>query len=335
MDKKKMAGRCLTLWIILTLNFALPRLMPGDPFLQMGGESGDVFSTYTSEQAAYYRHYYGLEEPLGRQYRHYWKGMLVGDLGYSYTFKQPVRNMILRRLPWTLLVAVGALIFSLTAGTLLGAWSAWKRSRWEDSALYTGFMVISEIPSFLVGLALLVTLAAGQGWFPLSGAKTHFATYESIWQQAGDIAHHAVLPIVALGLTRTAGIYLLVRNSLGTVLTKDYIRTAKAKGLRQRTLMIHHALRNAFIPLMTRVAMQLGVLLGGSVLVENVFQYPGLGTLMSRAVMARDFPLLQGVFLVMTLGVLTCNWLADWLYQRLDPRLKKDSTGKSRGGEVV
>ncbi|MEN1759654.1 ABC transporter permease [Anoxynatronum sibiricum] len=331
MDKRKAAGRLLTLWVILTLNFALPRLMPGDPFLHMSGESGDVFTTYTREQADYYRHYYGLDEPLIRQYGHYWWGIIKGDLGYSYAFKQPVSEMIRRRLPWTLLLTTGALLVSLAAGTLLGAWSAWKGSRWQDGLFYTGFMVISEIPAFLVGLALLVTLAAGKSWFPLSGAKTHFVVYESWWQQMGDIGRHAVLPILTLGLTRTGGIYLLVRNSLRTVLTKDYIRTAKAKGLRHRILMVHHALRNAMIPLVTRVAMQLGTLVGGAVLAENVFQYPGLGTLMSRAVTARDFPLLQGVFLVMTLGVLSANWLADWLYQQVDPRLKNNHASRQKG----
>jgi len=311
----------LTFLAMISLNFALPRMMPGDPFLDTGG-ADDVVRVYSRDQITYFREYYGLDRPLHEQYLTYLGELVSGDLGFSYYYKDNVSTMILRRLPWTMFLVISALGLSLLLGILLGSYSAWHRGQWQDNALYTALMIFSEIPAFLVGLALLIWLGAGLRLFPLAGAVTHFARYDSVWDKLLDILHHAILPILTLTLARTGGIYLLVRNSLGSVLAKDYMRTARAKGLKEFRIRYGHALRNALMPLVTRVAIQLGSLIGGAILAENVFSYPGMGILMRDAVVVRDYPLIQGIFLVLALGVMAANMLADLAYKYIDPRTK-------------
>lgn len=312
----------LTFMVIITLNFALPRMMPGDPFLHHSGDVDEVITFYSKEQIQYYREYYGLDRPLHEQYISYLKELSRGDLGFSYYYKDDVRSIIIRRLPWTLFLVISAMTLSILLGIVLGSYSAWRRNKWQDKALYTVLIIFSEIPAFLVGLALLIWFGATLKLFPLAGAVTHFAEFDTKWEKILDIMHHAALPILTLTLARTGGIYLLVRNSLGNVLTKDYIRTARAKGLKEFRVKYVHALRNALMPLFTRIAIQLGALIGGAILAENVFSYPGLGVLMREAVVVRDYPLIQGIFLVLALGVMTANILADFAYKYIDPRTK-------------
>ena len=311
----------LTFLAIIILNFVLPRMMPGDPFLYSGG-ANEVVSVYSSDQLAYFREYYGLDKPLHEQFTTYVKELARGDLGFSYYYKVDVSRIILNRLPWTIFLVISAMALSILLGILLGSYSAWQRGHWQDSALYTVLVVLSEVPAFLVGLVLLIWLGSGLRLFPLAGAVTHFAEYDSAWDKVMDILHHAALPILTLTLARTGGMYLLVRNSLGTVLTKDYMRTARAKGLKERRIRYDHALRNALMPLFTRIAIQLGGLIGGAILAENVFSYPGIGMLMHDAVIVRDYPLIQGIFLVLAVGVMAANMLADLAYKYLDPRTK-------------
>lgn len=318
----------LTFLVIISINFALPRMMPGDPFLHYSGATDEVVSFYSKEQIQYFREYYGLDRPVHEQYLTYLKELAAGDLGFSYYYKDHVSAIILRRLPWTMFLVISAMGLSIFLGTILGSYSSWHRNKWQDNALYTALIVFSEIPAFLVGLALLIWLGAGLGLFPLAGAVTHFASYNNAWEKALDILHHAALPVFTLTLARTGGIYLLVRNSLSTVLTKDYMRTARAKGLKELRIRYVHALRNALMPLFTRVAIQLGALLGGAILAENVFSYPGIGVLMRSAVVVRDYPLIQGIFLVLAIGVMSANMLADLTYKYLDPRTRPAASSK-------
>lgn len=323
----------LTFLIIITINFFLPRLMPGDPFLHLSGEAGEELVAFTAEQREYFLEYYGLDRPLGQQYWRYLKELARGNLGYSYYYKEPVADIIARRLPWTILLVASATLFSLVLGISLGSYSAWRRGYWQDRALYLFMVVFGEIPAFLIGLVLLIFLAAGLGLFPLAGAKSHFVQHGSFWEKMLDILHHAALPVLTLSLARTGGIYLLVRNSLGNVLTRDYIRTARAKGLTEQRIRYRHALRNALLPLVTRVALQMGAMVGGAVLAENVFNYPGLGRLMRDAVFVRDYPLLQGIFLVLAVGVILANLGADMLYRHLDPRTRTSFVRKPGSGD--
>ena len=311
----------ITVWVIITLNFLLPRLMPGDPFTHLSGEDGEDLPEFSEAQRSLYMAQYGFDDPLPVQYGRYLSRLAHGDLGESVYYKTKVTQMLARRLPWTLVLVILAVGLSTVAGTLLGAVSAALRHQWGDRFLFIALILVSEIPAFLLGLMMLFVFAAALGLFPLSGAMSHFAGQMTPWEKLADIAEHAVLPVAALTLTRLGGIYLLARNSLVTVMEKDFMVTARAKGLTRTRIFWRHALRNAMLPIVTRVFMSLGALVGGAILVENVFNYPGLGKLMREAVMVQDYPLIQGIFLLVTLTVLSANFMADLVYRRLDPRV--------------
>ncbi|PKM83941.1 MAG: ABC transporter permease, partial [Firmicutes bacterium HGW-Firmicutes-13] len=238
----------LTFMMIVTLNFLLPRMMPGDPFLHLSAGGGEEIVVFTAEQRQYFLEYYGLDRPLPEQYVRYLTGLVKGDMGLSYYYRDQVLSIILRRLPWTLMVVTGATFFSLVLGVLMGSFSAWHRESWKDKTLYLTMIVFSEIPAFLLGIVLLIVFASGMGLFPLSGALTHFAGYTG-WDKVKDVLYHAALPVITLSLARVGGIYLLVRNTFTTVLGKDYIRTARAKGLTEGRIRYYHALKNALLPL--------------------------------------------------------------------------------------
>ena len=309
------------LFLILILNFFLPRMMPGDPFLILSADKeNEVVSVLTDEQRQYFISYYGLDRPVHEQFISYLCSLARGDLGVSIYYKVPVIKAISTRLPWTVLIIVGATIVSTAAGILLGLFSAMHRERASDKILILGLVSFAEIPSFLLGIIILLAFSVKLRIFPLAGAMTPFADYSGPLDKALDIGYHAVLPIITLSLTQLTGIYLLTRNTLVTVMTKDYIRTARAKGIGEKLVWERHALRNALLPVITRVGFQVGMLMGGAVLVENVFAYPGIGSLLRDAVIARDYPLIQGIMLVMATSILTINYLVDIIYERLDPR---------------
>lgn len=310
-----------TLFIILILNFFLPRMMPGDPFLLLSaGSENEVISVLTQEQRQYYIDYYGLNRPIYEQFLSYLISMATGDMGVSIYYKIPVVDAIMSRLPWTMLIVFGATIISTISGILLGIFSARRREKGADKLTIIGLISFAEIPSFLLGIIMLLTFAVNLKLFPLSGAMTPFAHYTGIAYKVWDISYHAFLPMMTLALTQLTGVYLLTRNTLITVITKDYIRTARAKGIGESLVWNRHALRNALLPVVTRVGFQISMLVGAAVLVENVFCYPGIGRLLRESVVARDYPLIQGIMLAMAISVLTVNYLVDALYTHLDPR---------------
>lgn len=311
----------LIFMVILVINFFLPRLMPGDPFQYLSVEDGNVSTVFSEEQIQQYKEYYGLDKPLHLQFWNYIMRLLKGDLGYSIYYKTSVSKMIQARVPWTVFIVLCALFLSSFIGTVLGAISARLREKPADKLIYFVMIIFSEIPSFLIGTLLLIFLAAKLRWFPLSGGITAFSSYPSSFDYLADLLHHAALPILTLTLAGLGGFYMLSRNSMLTVLTKDYIRTAKAKGLKKERILFRHALRNALSPIIARIFMSMGAMFGGAVLVENVFAYPGLGLLMREAVMARDYVLMQGIFLIIAISVLLMNWVADKTYKKLDPRV--------------
>jgi peptide/nickel transport system permease protein len=321
-DRKGVVMQYATvLFLILVLNFFLPRMMPGDPFLILSADTeNEVISVLTEEQRQYYISYYGLDRPVHEQFISYICSIARGDLGNSIYYKVPVIDAIWLRLPWTALIVVGATLISTMAGILLGLFSARNREKARDKLLLVGLISFAEIPSFLLGLIILLAFAVKLKMFPLAGAITPFADYSGPLDAAWDIGYHAILPIVTLSLTQLTGIYLLTRNTLVTVMTKDYIRTARAKGIGEKLVWNRHALRNALLPVVTRVGFMIGMLMGGAVLVENVFSYPGVGSLLREAVVARDYPLIQGIMLIMAVSILTVNYLVDIVYEHLDPR---------------
>jgi peptide/nickel transport system permease protein len=212
-------------------------------------------------------------------------------------------------------------VISTIAGVVLGTFSAKNRKKGSDRIMMTGMIAFAEIPSFLLGLILLLVFSVHLRLFPLAGAVTPFANYSGLPEQMWDIAYHAFLPVMTLSFAQLTGVYLLTRNSLITVTTKDYIRTARAKGLGERTVWNRHALRNALLPVVTRAGFIIGIMMGGVVLVESVFSYPGIGMTLRSAVIARDYPLIQGILLVISVSILVCNLLVDKIYCKLDPRV--------------
>lgn len=322
-DRNSFLFRLLsTLFVILVINFFLPRMMPGDPFSTTSAdEVGEEIIVMTEEQRLYYLNYYGLDKPLPEQFLIYMKNLLTGDLGRSIYYKMPVNDVIMLHLPWTMLIVVSATLISTISGVVLGTFSAKNRKKGSDRILMTGMIAFAEIPSFLLGLILLLIFSVYLRLFPLAGAITPFADYNNFAEQVWDIAYHAFLPVATLSLAQLTGVYLLTRNTLITITTKDYIRTARAKGLGEKTVWIRHALRNALLPVVTRAGFMIGIMMGGVVLVESVFSYPGLGMTLRSAVIGRDYPLIQGVLLVIAVSILICNLLVDKIYGKLDPRV--------------
>lgn len=320
--RKRIPEYLITLFAIITLNFFIPRIMPGDPFTFVSSEENSVSTVYTDEEVARLKAYYGLDKPLPEQYLNYLGNTLRGDFGYSIYFNDTVLNLVGGRIVYTLPIAISSLLLSCLLGCLIGCMSAYKRSGIFDRVSYALITIFSQIPSFLIGVLFLFFLAGKLGWFPLSGAMKAFATYESGFEKLRDILYHAFLPVLTLTLAHIGEFYLLSRNSMISVLSKDYIVTARAKGLLKKRVLYVHALKNAMLPIITRLCMSLGTIFGGAVLIENVFNYPGLGTLMRQAITYRDYTLIQGIFLFFAFTVLVMNMIADIIYGKLDPRVE-------------
>jgi peptide/nickel transport system permease protein len=318
---KKISEYLITLIIIITLNFFIPRIMPGDPFTFLSSDEGQISITYTQEQIERYKAYYGLDKPLTVQYAIYVSNLFKGNIGYSIYYNDNVINIIWKRLPWTVSIVTAAILTSCFIGIILGSLSAWYRNTVLDSGLYAFMVTISEIPAFLIGILFLFIFAAKLGLFPLAGGMKPFAEYGSLAEKIKDIMNHAFLPVLTLSVIKISEFYLLSRNSTILILKKDYMRTAKAKGLSKKRIIFRHAFKNAMPPIVTRIFLSLGVMFGAAIIVENVFNYPGVGRLMQEAVIVRDYVLIQGIFLFVTVAVLAMNLFADIIYKKIDPRV--------------
>lgn len=314
----------ITLILAVGLNFFLPRVMPGDPLALL---AGNAVRQMGAEKIAALRAVYGLDEPLGQQFLVYLGQLLRGDLGQSYRYSggRSVVEVLAEHFLWTAFLVLSSLTIAVLVGCLLGAWSAWRHGRPTDLGLMTLFFTLRSVPPFWLAMILIAVFAVGLGWLPVGDAYS-FPRPEG-WARLADVARHAVLPITVLTLAYVPSAYAIMRTSMLGEIGADYIRTARAKGVPERLVLYRHALRNALLPVVTLVALDLGQLLGGVVLIETVFNYRGLGDMMFEAVKSRDYPLLQGGFLLFTLGILTINLIVDLAYERLDPRVRR------RGGE--
>lgn len=308
----------LVLVVATTLNFALPHLAPGDPVDYLYGGTGGL----TAEQAEILRADYGLDEPLPRQYVGYWAGMAQGDLGTSVRHNRPVTDVLLERLPWTLLLVGTATVLAAVVATLAGAAAAWRRGERRDVGLVAGLLTLDAMPGFWIGMVLVAVFAVELGWFPSFGAVAVGSTATGIGY-ALEVAHRMVLPVTTLVLATLGGTFLLARGAMLSVLDEPYVLMAEAKGARPRRVLYRHALRNALLPVSTTVALNVAVMLSGAVVIETVFAYPGLGQLIYDATIARDYPLLRGAFLLVTVGVIVANLVADAIYPLLDPRVRR------------
>jgi len=308
----------LVLLIAITLNFMLPRMMPGNPLALIAGADVGLLSP---EQRAEVATRAGLNRSIVDQYTTYLGDLASGDLGFSYRQKRPIVDMILERLPWTFLLAGSALLFSAFVGVALGAFSAWRRGRPADLTLLGVMIALDSLPSFWLGMLFVSFFAVQLGFFPSGGAVTAASSLEGV-DLVLNIASHAVLPVLTLSLLSVPGVYLTMRYAMLSVLGEDFIRTARAKGVSERGVLFRHVARNALAPVATVLALRLGLAFGGTVVVETVFSYPGLGRLIFEAVSGRDYPVMQATFLVFTVAVLLSNLLADVLYPLIDPRAR-------------
>lgn len=309
----------LVLWVALTLNFLLPRVAPGDPVNYL---LGDEVNILTPEQRAQVLSQYGLDRPVLEQYGSYWLDIAALELGTSVRFGQPVADVLMDRLPWTLLLIGCATVLSTLIGTITGTIAAWKRGTTRDTGTMVGILSLEAMPSFWIGMILISVFAVGLGWFPSFGAVSLVSPGGGL-ASALDVAHHLILPVAALTLATSGSVFLLSRGSLLTTLGEDYTTMAEAKGVSERGVIFRHALRNALLPIYTHLTWNLAYNISGAVVIETVFAYPGLGRLIYEGVLARDYPLLQGAFLLVTIGVVSINLLADLTYPLLDPRVRQ------------
>jgi len=315
----------VTLWAAVTLNFLLPRLMPGSPVDAALAKLASSGQPVTNAQREAVEVQLGLPHTnLLSQYGQYWKGIVQLKFGNSYSFpSESVAHTIGRALPWTLVLVGATTILAFLIGTLLGVYAGWRRGKAADSAVTLGATFFAAFPPFWLGLLLLYALAFTYGWFPIKGGYSPGATPNLSMSFLGDALRHSLLPALTLAVTTLSGWVFGMRNNMINTLGEDYITFAEANGLRARTVAVWYAARNALLPNVTAFGLSLGAVVGGSVLVEGVFSYPGLGNLLYVAVSNRDFPLMQALFLVITVSMLVAIFIVDLLYVRLDPRVRR------------
>ncbi|MDQ3630594.1 MAG: ABC transporter permease [Actinomycetota bacterium] len=313
------ASSALVLLLLVTLNFALPRALPGEPIQALSDPRSQTFVGDAARRAAVER-YYGLDQGVPEQYGRYLGGLARGDLGTSIRYNAPVTDVLGGRLGWTLLLVGTALALATAAGMLAGVHSGWRRGRPADRRLLGLFLALDGIPVFFLASVAAYVFAVKLGWFPLSGARTPFSQASSALHQAVDIVHHLALPAGVMALQFATLQYLVMRASMVGELGSDHLLLGRLKGLDDRVLKYRYAARNALLPAATVTALQVGFAVTAAIFVETAFAYPGVGRLMFEAVGDRDYPMMQGCFLVLTVLVVGANLLADLSYRRLDPR---------------
>jgi ABC-type dipeptide/oligopeptide/nickel transport system permease component len=254
------------------------------------------------------RHAYGLDLPLGQQYLNYWKGVLHGDLGRSIRYGQGVSKLIAQRYPYTMQLTVAALVVAILLSIPAGVGSARKRNRWQDRWISVVSLFGLSFPNFALGPILILLFAIKLGWLPVSGA--------------GAFAN-LVLPAITMGGALAAILTRMVRTSMLEELSQDYVRTARAKGLEESTVVYRHALRNALVPVITVLGLQFGALLAGAIVTETIFSWPGIGRLTIQAISNRDYYLVQGCILAIGLTYVAANFLTDLLYSAVNPRIRQ------------
>jgi peptide/nickel transport system permease protein len=313
----------VTLFAVTCINFAIPRLMPGNALYYFANPR--IIATPGALDALKRR--FGLDQPLWTQFVLYWVNLfsLPPNFGVSYLFyPAPVFSVIMQYLPWTLFLVGTATILTAIVGILLGVWTGSRPGSKLDTASVSISMILWTMPFFWLGIILLWVFAISVPWFPVSGALSAGLTANNPLEvhDIGDLLWHAFLPMVTLVTAAYAGYSLIMRNTMVNELSQDYVLLARAKGLRENAVLFGHAARNAMLPMITLIGLNLGYVVSGALLVEIVFSYPGVGLLTYRAVLAHDYPLLQGLFFIISLTVVLANYLADITYAFLDPRIK-------------
>lgn len=314
---KRIAHMVFVLWAIATILFLMFRLLPGDPTIAY------LDPSFTGEQRDMILHDFGLDQPLWYQYVLYMWNLLHGQFGLSFRQRLPVTGLILGVLPNTLMLTLVALVASYVFGTLLGALMAWRRGGALETIGIPLVLATRAAPEFWIGMVLLAVFAFGVPWFPAGGATSPGALFPSTFARytSADFARHLVLPAVTLMIYLQGLPVLLMRSNMLEVMGEEFVTMARMKGLPERTIMLRHAARNALLPVVTAFALGFGATLGGDVVVETVFSWPGLGRMLVDAVSSSDYPLAQGAFLLIAAALVTMNLVADIAYGLLDPRV--------------
>ena len=319
MKSKKRETHYLILIVgIIVINFFLPRLLPGSPLKSLVGENpGDL----TAAQKMGILDAYHLNDPLWKQFLYYLRDLFTLQWGNSYSKRQPIFDLIASRTGWTLLLAGSNMILSTLIGTALGVWSAFRRKKKKDLSLIISTTILDSIPSFWMAVIFVAVFGVKLKWFPIYGAYSMWENYTGI-KKVLDILHHLTLPLLTMLVTSLMGFFTTSRHSVLQILSEDYVKLAKMRGISNKRITICYVMRNMLVPVFTLLMMDVGYLLSGSVLIETVFAYPGLGTLMQEAVKARDYPLIQYTFLLASLLTIAALFLSDMLYGKIDPRLE-------------
>lgn len=315
---RRLLGAFATIVAIMLLNFLLFRLMPGSP------ERVLLRNPHlTEETVAAARERWGLDKSLPEQLIAYIGATATGDLGYSFLYRGlPVSEVIATRF-WPTVILIGlAEVVAIFAGLLLGAYAGWRRGSAVDRIGNGLGLIFYSMPYFVIGLPLIIIFATNLGWFPTSGMLTPGMTYTSFLDQLLDFVSHLILPLTTIALGLIGGYSILMRSSVIETRTEDYVTTARAKGLSDGYVLRNHAFPNALLPTVTVIAINLGYVVAGALTAEIIFNWPGLGTLTYEALVARDYPVLQGVFLVLSVSVVLANLGADMIYGYLDPRVR-------------
>ncbi|WP_062077418.1 ABC transporter permease [Demequina globuliformis] len=316
----------VTLWAAISLNFLLPRMLPGDPasiMIAKMSRNGDV----TEAQLESIRRLFGNPDTsLWDQYLQYWQQLFKGDLGVSVSFyPTPVVELIGSALPWSIGLVGMATIISFTVGVGAGMFAGWKRGTWVDH-IVPSTTLLQSLPYFWVAMVLIYFFAVQNQWFPIIGGYNvfMFGGPEWSWAFVGSVLYHAILPATTIVISSVGGWLLGMRNMMVSTMGEDYVTTAEAKGLKKRRIMTTYAARNAVLPSVAGFGVALGFVVGGFVVMETVFSYPGIGKLMITAVRGNDYALMQGVFLVITLTVLVAMFITDMIYGLIDPRARQN-----------
>ncbi len=314
---RKIFQSLITVLAVLIINYFLFRVIPGDP-MQMVMRNPKA----SPESIAHIRSLFGLDKPWYTQFGIYISQLFKGDMGLSFTFKKPVVEVIGARVfPTVLLVGVAEII-AIIVGTLIGIISAWKRGKKIDVIALSFSLITYSMPTFWLGIVLVVIFSVQLGIFPTTGMVTPGMSFYSFFDRFLNIGWHSVLPVLTFSLVMIGEYTMIMRNTLMEVLTEDYITTARAKGFKEKYVIMKHAVPNALLPMTTIIAINLGLVIGGAIQVETIFSWPGLGRLMYEALINRDYPLLQGIFMLVSIAVIGANLIADILYSYLDPRVK-------------
>ena len=320
---RRLSFYLVALLVAATLNFIIPRAMPGDPVTMMFANAS---VQVTPERIAAMKELLGfVDGPIYIQYFSYIKNILSWELGTSIQFYPlSVNSLLGSAFGWSLFLAGTAVVLSFSIASVLGIFAAWKRGSKYDAFVTPGTLIIQAIPQMVIAMLALFTFAIGLKWFPSGYAYTPGTIPDwSSWEFIKNVGYHAVLPLFCATIVQIGGFLVNMRNNMINLLAEDYITMAKGKGLSENRVVFNYAARNALLPSVTALSMSLGMAIGGQLIIEMIFNYPGLGTVLLNAIHARDYQVLQGQLIIMTMFMLCFNLMADMLYMILDPRLRK------------